>query len=89
MNKEEPANIYILYKSKIGQDRRDRVTTVYNDQISIYLTDDTKVKLDVYQITRMSKDKREWFQIVVSIKPVRQSQFYWAYMALQFEKFNK
>ena len=57
MNKEDLANIYILYKSEIGPNRKVKATTDYHDQISTYFTYGNKVKLDVDKITRMAKVK--------------------------------
>ena len=57
MDKEEQAYIYIFYKSEICQNKRGRAKTNYHDQISTDLTNDAKVRLEVDQIARMTRDK--------------------------------
>ena len=47
MPPEEPANIYALYQSKVRDcNKIGRPTTRYIEQISEYLTRDTKIKIN-------------------------------------------
>ena len=71
MDKEELPNIYILYKSDIRQNQKGRANMSYHDQISTYLTNDPKVKLEVDQIARMARDKKGWSQSVAPKKHAR------------------
>ena len=71
MEKDEPANVYVLYKSEVRQNQQGRPNINYYDQISTYLTHDSKIKLEVEQIARMARDKNEWFHSVAPKKPAR------------------
>ena len=64
LNQEEPANIYALYKSEVGQNPVGRPKETYLDQISRYVTTDKRSKLTVDEIAKKARDKSEWYQIV-------------------------
>jgi hypothetical protein len=69
MHKEEPANIYALYKSEIGTNRRGAPRRTYLEQTSRHVTGDKE--LTVNEVTKLAKDKLEWKHIVALNKPAR------------------
>ena len=71
MDREEPANIYALYKSEVGQNPVGRPRETYLDQISRYVTTDKRVKLSGEEIARKARDKSEWCHVVAPKKPAR------------------
>ena len=69
MPKDEPANIYVLYQSKIKQSNQCKNTGLkYFDQISRYLSSDRAVKLLAEEITSYAKNKEEWNQNIAMHK---------------------
>ena len=71
LNQEEPANIYALYKSEVGQNPVGRPKETYLDQISRYVTADKRSKLTVDEIAKKARDKSEWYLIVAPKKPAQ------------------
>lgn len=67
MDIEEPANIYALYKSEVGQNPVGRPRDTCLDQISGYVSSEKCVKLSVEQISRKARGKL--FHVVTPHKP--------------------
>ena len=61
MPKDEPANIYVIYQSKIRRsNRRGNPGLTYLDQISKYLSTDKTVRFSAEEIANYAKDKQLW-----------------------------
>ena len=59
--KDEPANIYVIYQSKIRQSNSwENPGLTYLDQISKYLSTDKTVRFSAEEITNYAKDKHLW-----------------------------
>ena len=59
--KDEPANIYVIYQSKIRRsNRQGNPDLTYLDQISKYWSTDKKVRFLAEEITNYAKDKQLW-----------------------------
>ena len=73
MPKNEPANIYALYKCEVKtSNRKGRPHSSYLDQISTAISGDKKIKLDAREITELAMDKEGWNKhIVAPNKPGR------------------
>ena len=71
MDKEEPANIYVLYKSEVGKNPVGRPRETYLDQISRHISEDKRAKLSAEEIARKARDKSEWYHVVAPHKPAR------------------
>lgn len=71
MDKNENANIYVLYKSEVGQNPVGRPKETYLDQISGQVTGDKRFKLTADEIAIIALDKKEWNRVVAPKKPAR------------------
>ena len=61
MPKYEPANIYVLYQSKIKQSKRRRNPGLtYLDQISKYLSRGKTIRFSTEEMANYVKDKQLW-----------------------------
>ena len=61
MPKDQPANIYVIYQSKIKQSNlRENPGLTYLDQISKYLSADRTVRFSADEIANYAKDKQRW-----------------------------
>ena len=61
MPKNEPANIYVIYQSKIRQcNCHKNPGLTYLDQISKYLSTDSTVRVSADEIAIYAKDKQLW-----------------------------
>jgi hypothetical protein len=69
MNKEEPVNIYALYKSEIGTNRRGAPRLTYLERTSRHVCGDKD--LSAKEIAELAKDKQKWNHIVAPKKPAR------------------
>ena len=78
MPKDEPANIYILYQSKIRQSNLHRNPGLtYFNQISKYLSTDKTVRFSDEEIANYDKDKQLWnLNIALHKLPAR---WWWCY----------
>ena len=61
MPKDEPANIYVIYQSKIRRsNRHGNPGLTYLAQISKYLSTDKTVRFSAEEIANYTKDKQLW-----------------------------
>ena len=61
MTKDEVANIYVIYQSKIRQSNcHGNPGLTYLDQISKYLSTDKTVRFSAEEIANYAKDKQLW-----------------------------
>ena len=61
MQKDEPANIYVIYQGKIRPSNSHRNPSLtYHDQISKYLSTDKTVRFSAAEIANYAKDKQLW-----------------------------
>ena len=61
MPKDEPANMSVIYQSKIRwSNRRGNPGLAYLDQISKYLSTDKTVRFSAEEIANYAKDKQLW-----------------------------
>ena len=61
MPKDEPANIYVIYQSKIRQSNcQGNSGFTYLDQISKYQSIDKTVRFSAEEIANYAKDKQLW-----------------------------
>ena len=59
--KDEPANIYVIYHSKIRQSNHHRYPGLtYLNQVSKYLSTDKTVRFSAEEIANYAKDKHGW-----------------------------
>ena len=69
MPKDEPANIYVIYQSKMRQSNCHRNPGLtYLDQISKYLSTDRTVRFLAEKIANYAKDKQLWDPSIVEHK---------------------
>ena len=65
MPKDEPANIYVIYQSKIRWTNcHGNPSLTYLDQISNYLSTDKTVRFSTDEIANYAKDKQSWNQML-------------------------
>ena len=61
MQKDEPANFYVIYQTKITQSNdRGNPDLTYVDHISKYLSTDKTVRFSAEEIVNNAKDKQVW-----------------------------
>ena len=69
MPSKEPANIYALYQSKVRErNKLGRPTAQYIEQISKFITNDSRIKLTPDEITKYARDKRSWSNLITEPK---------------------
>ena len=71
MDNEENTNIYALYTSDVGTNKQGRPNKTYLYQISEYVSGEKRVKLTAETISKIAKDKTEWYHVVAPKKPAR------------------